>query len=271
MKGVIRVGDRTSHGGQVVTGCEKYLVDGKPIARVGDECTCPVHGHTGVKIVEGHVNIIVDGKPMALHGFMTSCGATLITSMEDHGAEEGKAEGNTTNSTPAQSKTQRPAPTSVKAPQKSEGSTPTSAQQAGTKPEPQPTKTDSSKYAPIIIPDISDFVGKKVYGSGTCVDFPRLAAGTPPTRFWKKGPKPGALTPPGTVVATFFDENGTKYRSESGKGHVGAWLGMDKGGISIADQYRGLSHIKESYIRKSGTRNYNSNSENYFIVLFPKK
>lgn len=98
MKGVIRVGDRTSHGGQVVTGCEKYLVDGKPVARVGDECTCPIHGHTGVKIVEGHVNIIVDGKPLALHGFKTSCGATLITSMEDHGAEE-MANGNTAKST----------------------------------------------------------------------------------------------------------------------------------------------------------------------------
>ena len=37
MKRVIRIGDRTSHGGRVVTGCDSYLIHGRPVARVGDQ------------------------------------------------------------------------------------------------------------------------------------------------------------------------------------------------------------------------------------------
>ena len=38
MKRVIRLGDPTDHGGQVLTGYAPYLIHGKPVARIGDKC-----------------------------------------------------------------------------------------------------------------------------------------------------------------------------------------------------------------------------------------
>ena len=78
---VIVVGDRTSHGGVVITGSPFSDVDGKAIARIGDRVTCPQKGHGSVTtIVTGDVTDIIDGSPIARHGDMTACGATLISS-----------------------------------------------------------------------------------------------------------------------------------------------------------------------------------------------
>lgn len=78
---VIVVGDRTSHGGVVITGSPFSDVDGKAIARIGDKVTCPKKGHGSVTtIVTGDVTDIIDGGPVARHGDKTACGATLISS-----------------------------------------------------------------------------------------------------------------------------------------------------------------------------------------------
>ncbi|ODC03130.1 hypothetical protein BFW38_05805 [Terasakiispira papahanaumokuakeensis] len=78
MQGVIVVGDITSHGGTVVSGQPNYLLEGIPVACVGDAVVCKIHG-PGV-IIEGHPTWTINGKPVALHGHQTSCGATLISS-----------------------------------------------------------------------------------------------------------------------------------------------------------------------------------------------
>ncbi|AYQ37093.1 hypothetical protein CVS37_02455 [Burkholderia lata] len=44
MRGIIRVGDVHSHGGYVETGASNSDVMGRTPARVGDRCTCPLHG-----------------------------------------------------------------------------------------------------------------------------------------------------------------------------------------------------------------------------------
>jgi len=75
----VRKGDSTSHGGQVNAGLDSYLIEGKPIARVGDTVTCPKCGPT--LIIQGHPAWTVNGKLVALHGHATSCGATLIASL----------------------------------------------------------------------------------------------------------------------------------------------------------------------------------------------
>lgn len=81
MKGIIVVGDSTNHGGTVISGQSNYLVDGKPVACVGDKVTCPLKGHGGTTvIVEGHPTWKINGKPVALHGHKTACGASLISS-----------------------------------------------------------------------------------------------------------------------------------------------------------------------------------------------
>ncbi|NPT41791.1 PAAR domain-containing protein [Paraburkholderia sp. 1N] len=85
MRGVIRVGDGTSHGGKVVTGYDASLVMDRSIARVGDKCTCPMAGHRDCVIVEGDPNVIVGGKAVAFDGHKISCGATLISSLPSSG------------------------------------------------------------------------------------------------------------------------------------------------------------------------------------------
>lgn len=78
---IIVVGDRTSHGGVVITGSPFSDINGKGIARIGDKVTCPKKGHGGVTtIVTGDVTDIIDGQPVARHGDKTACGAMLISS-----------------------------------------------------------------------------------------------------------------------------------------------------------------------------------------------
>jgi uncharacterized Zn-binding protein involved in type VI secretion len=38
---VIVLGDKTTHGGEVITGSAKVSLLGKPVACVGDQVTCP--------------------------------------------------------------------------------------------------------------------------------------------------------------------------------------------------------------------------------------
>lgn len=80
-KPIICVGDKTSHGGVVVAGSPMTTVNGKMVARVGDQATCPQNGHGGTTvIVSGDATMLVDGKPVARHGDKTACGAVLIAS-----------------------------------------------------------------------------------------------------------------------------------------------------------------------------------------------
>ncbi|MGF6240622.1 putative Zn-binding protein involved in type VI secretion [Paraburkholderia sp. GAS38] len=83
MRGIIRKGDRHSHGGRVETGAPNSEVMGRPVARKGDRCTCPIHGEC--QIVEGDTNVDVDGQPASFDGHKTSCGATLISSLPSSG------------------------------------------------------------------------------------------------------------------------------------------------------------------------------------------
>lgn len=111
MRRVIRLGDPTSHGGAVVSAAERYTMDGIPVARMGDMCTCPVRGHTGCTIVEGDPAWSIDGRPVALEGHLTSCGAALISTFGRLGRGHDTGNANTVtgqaiaqaNSSPAKS------------------------------------------------------------------------------------------------------------------------------------------------------------------------
>jgi uncharacterized Zn-binding protein involved in type VI secretion len=85
MRGVIRVGDSTSHGGTVETGKAQSIVMRRAVACVGDRCTCPVSGHDDCVIAEGDPNVLIDGGAVAFDGHKTSCGATLISSVRTSG------------------------------------------------------------------------------------------------------------------------------------------------------------------------------------------
>ena len=88
MRRVIRLGDRTSHGGYVVSATSRFTVMGIDVARLGDQCTCPKKDHNNCYIVEGDPGWTIDGVPVALEGHRLSCGAVLISSMPNAGRED---------------------------------------------------------------------------------------------------------------------------------------------------------------------------------------
>lgn len=53
MRCVIRLGDKTDHGGSVITGSSTMIIQGKGVARVGDKVSCPIKGHGVTTIIEG--------------------------------------------------------------------------------------------------------------------------------------------------------------------------------------------------------------------------
>ena len=57
-----------------------------PIARLGDDHVCPLHGPN--KIVTGGKSLI-DGKPVARLGDSTACGATIVVGSMN-GRDDGK-------------------------------------------------------------------------------------------------------------------------------------------------------------------------------------
>lgn len=80
-KPFIVVGDKTDHGGVVIQGTSGSDVNGTPIARVGDQVTCPERDHGGTTVIAtGDPTCIIDGQPAARHGDKTACGATLLSS-----------------------------------------------------------------------------------------------------------------------------------------------------------------------------------------------
>jgi uncharacterized Zn-binding protein involved in type VI secretion len=83
MPNVIRVGDETSHGGKVLnSSVAHFVVNGKPVVVVGDKCMCPIKGHQNCTVVTGSATHTISGKAVAYHGDKTSCGATLISSVQ---------------------------------------------------------------------------------------------------------------------------------------------------------------------------------------------
>ena len=59
----ILLGDKTDHGGVVITASGNTSTNGKGIACVGDRVTCPRSGHGGTTvIVTGDPNVIIDGR-----------------------------------------------------------------------------------------------------------------------------------------------------------------------------------------------------------------
>ena len=70
------LGDKTTHGGEVITASATARYMGKPMARVGDQVSCPKCG-TNV-IVEGCATAFDHGNKIAVHDCATACGARLI-------------------------------------------------------------------------------------------------------------------------------------------------------------------------------------------------
>lgn len=82
--GFIVLGDRTSHGGVVVSGDPTWTIDGQPVARVGDKVSCPRCKRTST-IVSSRFRTVIDlGKPAAFDQDTTDCGALLYSRHNNH-------------------------------------------------------------------------------------------------------------------------------------------------------------------------------------------
>ena len=78
---IITVGDKTDHGGKVITASTTMRFDGRFVARKGDEVSCPKHPDVKPNVIlEGDASMTDDGVPIARHGHKATCGCILISS-----------------------------------------------------------------------------------------------------------------------------------------------------------------------------------------------
>lgn len=76
---IATLGDKTSHGGRIITASRSRKVEGNFVARLGDLCTCPTHGVTIITQITAKMPT-TDGLPTAHEGAKTACGAILLRS-----------------------------------------------------------------------------------------------------------------------------------------------------------------------------------------------
>lgn len=78
---IVRLGDKTTHGGAVISASPMHTLRGIGIARMGDMVACPMPGHGTNPIVEGSPVFTIEGRGVALHGHHSACGCALIASL----------------------------------------------------------------------------------------------------------------------------------------------------------------------------------------------
>lgn len=79
-RGVIRIHDRTDHGGEVIGASSGTIVMGLTAALEGDMTICPrCKGTFAIKT--GRAGAKHEGKHYAYHGDVTECGARLLSSL----------------------------------------------------------------------------------------------------------------------------------------------------------------------------------------------
>lgn len=81
--GFIVLGDKTTHGGEVISASSSMVVRGKNVALVGDKIRCPVEGHGINAIIEGSPEWSAEGKAVVVEGCHCECGCQLISSSAD--------------------------------------------------------------------------------------------------------------------------------------------------------------------------------------------
>jgi uncharacterized Zn-binding protein involved in type VI secretion len=79
-RGVIRLHDKTDHGGQVISASSGTTVMGAVAAILGDMTHCP-KCKGDFAITPDGAGARHEGKPYAYDGDVTECGAKLITSL----------------------------------------------------------------------------------------------------------------------------------------------------------------------------------------------
>jgi len=74
---IARLGDTSSHGGQIISASGNVFCDGAQVARHGDILQCPAHGAQPINSISGGVS--VNGRRILTVGAVANCGATITT------------------------------------------------------------------------------------------------------------------------------------------------------------------------------------------------
>ena len=82
-KGFVLLGDKTTHGGDVISASSTMIVNAKKVALIGDKISCPKDGHGINSIIEGSSEWISDGKAVVVDGCRCECGCQVISSAPD--------------------------------------------------------------------------------------------------------------------------------------------------------------------------------------------
>lgn len=80
---VARLGDKSSHGGTIISSASRTYINGKLVARKGDLHSCPIKGHGVTPITSGSDSVLVEGQSLARIGDTVGCGATIATGSLD--------------------------------------------------------------------------------------------------------------------------------------------------------------------------------------------
>jgi len=77
MPAVARLGDPSSHAGEIISASEDVIVNGIGIARMGDLHSCPIPGHGITPIVTASQTVMANGNGVARVGDQAGCGAII--------------------------------------------------------------------------------------------------------------------------------------------------------------------------------------------------
>ena len=78
---IARLGDSSSHGGTIISGASRTMINGIPAARKGDQHSCPIHGVNS--ITTGSDSVFIEGSPAARVDDSCGCGAVIISGSPD--------------------------------------------------------------------------------------------------------------------------------------------------------------------------------------------
>lgn len=82
-KGFVLLGDKTTHGGEVISASSTMIVNGKKVALIGDKFSYQKKGHGINAIIEGSSEWLSDGKAVVIDGCHCECSCQIISSAPD--------------------------------------------------------------------------------------------------------------------------------------------------------------------------------------------
>ncbi|MEB5920602.1 MULTISPECIES: PAAR domain-containing protein [Franconibacter] len=79
-KGIVRLHDKLSSGGEVISASSSMIIDGIKAALLNDLVSCPIEGHGINRIVGTSPEWQSDSEQVAFDGALCQCGCTVIAS-----------------------------------------------------------------------------------------------------------------------------------------------------------------------------------------------